>query len=114
MRVGAVVSAPGMRLWIDAARLAAARGAVGDAFLRRLLAQPDLAGLPSLPRVASPAGVIPALQAAGAAVLLATLPSALRGVASAALPSPVPLVLNTSAAQAIVDRAVTLASESAR
>jgi len=37
-RIGAALNAAAIRLWIDRRRLAAARSAVGDAFLRALLA----------------------------------------------------------------------------
>jgi hypothetical protein len=39
-RIGATLNAAAIRLWIDRRKLAAARTAVGDAFLRALLADP--------------------------------------------------------------------------
>lgn len=95
-RVGAVLCAPALRLWIDAARIAAARLAVGDLYWHVLLAQPD----PATPG----AGVVPALDAAdtvapmlakcGLSALLATLPEgAVRHAAMAALArGPLPVV----------------------
>ncbi|HEX6362721.1 MAG TPA: hypothetical protein VFZ93_07190 [Albitalea sp.] len=109
-RVGAVLCAPAIRLWIDAARLGAARAAVGDGFLRALLAQPDLPHAPAAPRIPSATQVAPSLQAWGAAVLLATLVPALRGAVSAALPHPAPLAIDAEAAQALVDRTLALAA----
>jgi hypothetical protein len=109
-RVGAVLCGPALRLWIDTGRLTAARAALGDAFLRALLAQPDLPGAPPAPRIASAAQVSASLQAWGAAVLLATLPAALRGAAAAALPHPAPLPIDAATAQALVGRAMALAS----
>lgn len=76
-RVGAVLCARALRLWIDGPRLAAARTILGETFLAQLLAQPDSASIPlgliGAPRIDSAAQVGPALQAAGASVLLASL-----------------------------------------
>jgi hypothetical protein len=78
-QVGAIVCAPQIRLWIDGARLAAARAALGDAFVQALAAQRDAPWLPPAlapcPRIDTAEKVGAELQAAGAAVLLATLPT---------------------------------------
>ncbi len=76
-RVGAVLCARALRLWIDGPRLAAARAILGERFLAQLLAQPDSVSIPlgliGAPRIDSAAQVAPALQSAGASVLLASL-----------------------------------------
>jgi hypothetical protein len=89
-RVGAVLCAPTLRLWIDGPRLGAARVALGESFLQALLARRDWPALPrdvvAQPRidVAEQVGVL--LQVAGAAVLLASLSQGpLRRVVSAAM-----------------------------
>lgn len=77
-RVGAVLQARALRLWIDGPRIAAARAALGAPFLARLLAQPDSVSIPvglvGLPPIERAQQVAPLLQAAGAGVLLASLP----------------------------------------
>jgi hypothetical protein len=117
-QVGAIVCAPQMRLWIDGARLAAAREALGEAFLRALAAQRDL---PALPRELAPQvsidtaqDVVRGLQAAGTAVLLATLRSfALRRAASAVLGDITPAPMAAELALSLIQRAHTLARHSA-
>lgn len=87
-RVGAVLCAPALRLWIDTARIAAARTAVGDLFWQVLLAQPDpmTPGAGYVPPLESAESVAPMLAKAGLAALLATLPQgAVRRVATATL-----------------------------
>jgi hypothetical protein len=111
-RAGAVLCAPAMRLWIDSARLAAARAAVGDVFLRALLARPDVPALPRGPRIDTAADVAAALPSAGAAVLLAALPAALRGVASFVLPTPTLVAIDDATARAVIDRTLDLSKES--
>ncbi len=84
-RVGSVLLAPALRLWISAARVSAARAAVGDAWWRRLLEHatwPDWSGELAQwgdwpePDGASSSGeaVAAVLDEAGAAVLQATVP----------------------------------------
>jgi hypothetical protein len=114
-RVGAILHAPNMRLWIDGARIAAARAAVGEQFLRQLLA--DSTG-PSLPRALSmrrridaAAHVGLALAGAGAAVLLAALPPGpLRDAATAILAPSEPAEIHPQLAQATLSRVRALAA----
>jgi hypothetical protein len=107
-RVGAVLCAPALRLWIDAARLAAARLAVGDLYWHVLLAQPDPAtpGAGIAPPLEGADAVAPMLAKCGLAALLATLPEgAVRRAASAALArGPLP-VLGVELARATCARA---------
>ncbi|HEX6707426.1 MAG TPA: hypothetical protein VF169_21895 [Albitalea sp.] len=112
-RIGAVLCAPVLRLWIDGARLGAARDALGESFLHALLAQHDGPSLrDAAPRVDAAERVAPALQAAGASVLLATLPeSPLRRCAGAALGSATPLAIAPELARELVTRAATLAEQ---
>jgi len=91
-RVGACAQAASLRLWIDAPRLAAARDAVGAAYLDALLALPA----PALPSavdagaaIDSAARVAPVLRATGASVLLAALPHGALRRAVEALTAPV-------------------------
>ena len=109
-QVGAVLYGPAMRMWIDSGRLAAARAAVGDAFLRALLGRPDVPAAPRAPLApAIPAAQVGAyLRHAGAAVLQATLPAALRGVAASALGQSAPMVIDAANALALVERALFL------
>jgi hypothetical protein len=107
-RVGAVLCAPMMRLWIDTARVAAARAALGDAFLDALLAQPDPRGLAAPPRITYAVQVAPTLAACGAAALLATLPAPLRAPASAVLVSPALIAIDAASAQSVIERALAL------
>jgi hypothetical protein len=109
-QVGAVLLAPAMRLWIDSGRLAAARAVLGEGFLRAALDQVDLAAV-AAPRIASASQVGAALQSAGAAVLLATLPAVLRGPAAGAMTPPAGVTIAESTAQAVVARALSLAAE---
>jgi hypothetical protein len=78
-RVGALLCAPTIRLWIDGQRLAAARAVLGAPFLQALLALPAAQVLPrnvaASPRIDSAEQVGTQLRAAGAGVLLAALPS---------------------------------------
>lgn len=86
-RVGALLFGSTLRLWIDRGRLAAARSAVGPAFLEALLAERGVTllppGLVNGPVIEAPAQVRPALRLAGASVLLSTLSAgALRAAVS--------------------------------
>lgn len=117
-RIGAVLCAGVLRLWIDGARLAAAREVLGEAYLAALLAEPEAAaiatGLVALPRIDSAAAVGPALQAAGSSVLLAALPhgplrQAVGAVFTAAVASP----MTHELAASLVARAYALAHRAA-
>ncbi len=112
-QVGALLCAPALRLWIDAPRLAAARSVLGERFLQVLLAPspwtpprvPD--DLP--PRIDHAQEVHAALQSAGAAVLIASLPTAtLRAAAAALLSHEAAAGLSMSAAQAVIEHAMAL------
>lgn len=115
-RVGALLGAPAIRLWIDAPRLAAAARAVGAEYLQALLSLPDPQVLPGdlteCPRIDRPEQVAPLLRAAGAAVMLAALPAGplRRAVASTLAPitaSPMAGAL----AESLVARAQRLAAQ---
>ncbi len=115
-RVGAVFQARAIRLWIDGPRIAAARAALGEGFLARLLALPDAVSIPmelvSVPRAESAAQVAPRLQATGAAVLLASLAhGALRRAAAALLAPAVASAMAPDLAASLVERALALAAE---
>lgn len=89
-QVGAVVCASNMRLWIDGARLAAARAALGAPFMQALLALPEAELLPRnvapCPMIDGAEQVAAQLRSTGLAVLLASLASgSLRRAAGAAL-----------------------------
>jgi len=115
-RVGALLCAPTIRLWIDAPRLAAAARVVGAEYLQALLSLPDQQVLPrdlaDCPRIDRPEQVAPLLRAAGAAVMLAALPAGplRRAVASTLAPitaSPMAGAL----AESLVARAQRLAAQ---
>ena len=115
-QVGALLCAPELRMWIDAPRLAAAAHALGAAYLRALLALPDAQVLPRdvacYPRVARADEVATLLRAAGAGVLLASLPSgALRLAAAAVLALSPPSPMASALAQSLVKRAQLLAAQ---
>ncbi len=117
-QVGALVHAPQMRLWIDGARLAAARAAIGDSLLQSLLAQRE-APLPRdvlpLPRIDAASQVAAKLQAVGAAVLLASIPSgALRHAVATVLGQAGAPALACELAQSLVARAQSLAPDARR
>jgi hypothetical protein len=89
-QVGAILCAASIRLWIDGARLGAARTAVGAPFLLALQALPDAQVLPRnvapCPRIDAAEQVAPMLRTSGSGVLLASLPNgALRRAATALL-----------------------------
>jgi hypothetical protein len=124
-RVGAVFCAPALRRWIDARRVQALRGAVGDAFYRALLRAGDPlqaaalpAGLPDWPQgqaeggsagAVDPAAVAPLLRGCGAAVLVCTLPhGALRHAVSQALAPLAELMMPAPHALALAERALQL------
>lgn len=91
-RIGALLYARSLRLWIDGPRLAAARALLGAAVLDELLAMPDDAlprGLAGCPPIEAGSHVGPRFKVAGAAVLIAALP-----------PSPLRVALATGLAPA--------------
>jgi hypothetical protein len=113
-QVGALVYAAQIRLWIDGARLAAARAALGEPYLDALLAQHDLHAFPAdagaYPPAATADKVPVRLQVAGAAVMLASLPQgALRRVVSAAMAPTAAAAMVSDQAQSLIARAQTLA-----
>lgn len=117
-RVGAVLCARALRLWIDGPRLAAARALLGESFLAQLLAQPDSASIPlgliGAPRIDSAAQVGPALQAAGASVLLASLAHGpLRQAVGVMLAPAAPSTMTHELADTLVARAHALAQDAA-
>jgi hypothetical protein len=109
-RVGAVLQGRALRLWIDGPRIAAARAALGAPFLAKLLAQPDSVSIPvglvSVPPIDRAEQVAPMLHAAGAAVLLASLPHGpLRRAAAEALAPATASPMAHELAAALVERA---------
>lgn len=108
-RAGALMCARTIRLWIDGARLAAARLQVGDTFLNRLVAEPDATPVPlgtAAPPMERAADIAPALKAAGAAVLLVSLPHGpLREAVGTALAPVAPTMLTADVAQRLLERA---------
>ncbi|HJV95523.1 MAG TPA: hypothetical protein VJ608_05770 [Albitalea sp.] len=117
-QVGALLCAAEMRLWIDGARLAAARAALGEPYLRALLAQPAMPSTPldaaACPRIALPGQVGALLQLAGGSVLLASLTHGpLRRAASAALAPAVASTIARELARSLIARAQSLAAGSA-
>lgn len=116
-QIGALLYAPEIRLWIDGARIGAARQALGDAFLQTLLAQRDLTAFAqdtgARKRVDTAEQVGPHLQMAGAAVLLASLPQgAVRRVVTAAMAPTAPAPIASELAQSLIARAQSLAGGS--
>ena len=117
LQAGALRHAPLLRMWIDAQRLAAARAAVGTEFFQSLLALPEarLPLSPDLmqgPPIAAAEQVVPALRAAGQAVLLASLPTGcLRDAIAAAWSAVAPAALPEEVARTLVARVASLASE---
>ena len=114
-RVGAVLHAAVIRLWIDRARINAARAALGDAFVQRLAADPTAAMAPrpalDLTVLDAAETVAEVLALAGAGVLLASLHQGpLHNVAAVmfapANPAPIVAVM----AEALIARAQTLAT----
>jgi hypothetical protein len=115
-QVGALLYAPEIRLWIDGARLGAARAALGDAYLQALLNQRDLLAFPQdgapRPRIDSAEKVATHLQLVGAALLLASLPQgALRRAVTAAMAPTAAAPVAFELAQSLVARAQTLAAQ---
>ena len=109
-RIGALLYSRAMRLWIDGARLGAARAVLGEPFLHGLLTQPDAAAVPAgamkLPRIETALQVGPLLRATGASVLLASLPAGpLQGAAAALLAPAVAAEMHPELAQTLISRA---------
>lgn len=114
-RVGAVLAAPALRLWIAAPQIAAAQAAVGTDWWQALLARSDWPTLPPATPAwpsdgpADAAGIAAWLQAAGAAVLLAALPhGALRHVASELLAPAAAFLVPPPAARALLETTLSL------
>jgi hypothetical protein len=106
-RVGAVLCAPAVRLWIDGPRIAAVRSAVGGDFLQALLAETDVPAIEAggQPRLDSAERVPTLLQATGSGVLLAALPhGALRRAASDVLGPAVDLAIPADVARSLIER----------
>jgi hypothetical protein len=114
-QIGALLYAPEIRLWIDGARLNAARAVLGDTFMKTLLAQRDLAfpqDTGTRPRIESAEHVLTHLQVAGASVLLASIPQgALRRAVSAAMAPTAAMPMACEMAQGLITRAQSLAAQ---
>jgi hypothetical protein len=107
-RVGAVLCAPAVKLWIDGPRIAAARTALGDAFLQALLAEHDVPAIEPAgrPRLDAAEQVGALLQATGAGVLLASLaPGPLQRAASGVLGASVAIAMPPAVAHSLIARA---------
>ncbi|HEX6018727.1 MAG TPA: hypothetical protein VFZ28_11555 [Burkholderiaceae bacterium] len=114
-QVGALMLAPELRLWIDAARIAAATRALGAPLLHGLMALPDAEMLPRdvapAPRIERADQVAPSLCTCGAGVLLAALPSgSLRQAAALLLTPTQPSPMAGALARSLVARAMQLAA----
>ncbi len=114
-QIGALLYAPEIRLWIDGARLGAARVALGESFLQALLAQRDLLSFPNdsvaRPRIDLAEQVPAHLQLVGTAVLLASLPAGpLQHAVGAALGSTAAAPIAVEMARSLVARAQALAA----
>jgi len=110
--VGAILCAASIRLWIDGARLGAARAALGAPFLQALLALPDAQVLPRnvapCPRIDAAEQVAPMLRTSGLGVLLASLPSGPLRRAATALLGSTASTMAPALAHTLVSRAQTL------
>ncbi|HSW22731.1 MAG TPA: hypothetical protein VLJ62_08185, partial [Burkholderiaceae bacterium] len=116
-QVGAMLCAASVRLWIDGARLGAARAALGAPFLHALQALPDTQVLPRnvapCPRIDTAEQVAPMLRTSGLGVLLASLPNGPLRRAATALLGSTALTMAAALAQALVSRAQTLTARPA-
>jgi hypothetical protein len=115
-QIGALLYAPEIRLWIDGARLNAARTVLGDTFLKTLLAQRDLHAFPqdtgTRPRIDTAEHVPTHLQVAGASVLLASIPQGpLRRAVATAMAPTAAMAMASEMAQALVTRVQSLATQ---
>lgn len=116
-QVGALIYAPEIRLWIDGARLSAARATLGESFMQALLAQRDLQAFPqdtgTRPRIDTAEQIPTHLQVAGASVLLASMAQGpLRHAVSTAMAPTTALPMACEMAQSLVARAQSLAVQS--
>jgi len=116
-QVGAMLCATSVRLWIDGARLGAARAALGAPFLQALQALPDAQLLPRnvapCPRIDAAEQVAPMLRTSGLGVLLASLPNGPLRRAATALLGSTASTMAAALAHALVSRAQTLATRQA-
>ena len=108
-RLGAIVYASQIRLWIDQPRLAAARDAVGAPWLHRLCSQREIVPLPMQGFDREPidhAGqVVGALSRAGAALLTANIaPGPLHEAFAAALGVKADIQINPDLVNAMIKR----------
>ncbi|HUL64383.1 MAG TPA: hypothetical protein VLW55_07185 [Burkholderiaceae bacterium] len=115
-QIGALLYAPEIRLWIDGARLNAARTVLGETFLKTLLAQRDLHAFPqdtgTRPRIDTADHVPTHLQVAGASVLLASIQQGpLRRAVAAAMAPTAAMAMACEMAQALVTRAQSLVTQ---
>jgi hypothetical protein len=112
-RVGASMYAPALRMWIDGARLAAARDLLGAEVLAALLARPDTGSIDEesseLPPIDGAAAIAPVWRLVGAGVALASLPQdTLRQAAAAALAPAADTTVSPDRAGTIVAQAQAL------
>jgi hypothetical protein len=117
-QIGALLYLPEIRMWIDGARLNAARAVLGETFMQTLLAQRDLHAFPQdtgkRPRIDTAEHVPTHLQVAGASVLLAAIPQgALRRAVSTAMAPTAAVAMACEMAQSLVTRAQSLAAQGA-
>jgi hypothetical protein len=117
-QIGALLYLPEIRLWIDGARLKAARAVLGETFLQTLLAQRDLHAFPQdtgkRPRIDTADHVPTHLQVAGASVLLASIAQGpLRRAVSAAMAPTTALPMPCEMAQSLVARVQALSAHGA-
>jgi hypothetical protein len=108
-QVGAILCAASIRLWIDGARIGAARAALGAGFLQALQTLPETQLLPRnvapCPRIDSAEQVAPMLRTSGIGVLLASLPSGPLRRAATALLGSTASTMAPALAQSLVSRA---------
>ena len=117
-RIGALLYARSLRLWIDGPRLIAARALLGAAVLDELLAMPDDAlprGLACCcPPIDAGSHVGPRLKLAGAAVLIAALPpSPLRAALATGLAPAGTSAISAELAESVIARAQALGGAAA-
>lgn len=116
-RIGALLYARSLRLWIDGPRLSAARALLGAAVLDELLAIPDEAlprGLTGCPTIDAGSHVGPRLKVAGAAVLIAALPpSPLRAALATGLAPAGNSAISPELAESLIARAQALGGAAA-
>ena len=115
-QIGALLYVPEIRLWIDGARLNAARNLLGETFLQALLAQRDLHAFTpdtgTRPRIDTAEHMPTHLQVAGASVLLASIAQGpLRRAVSAAMAPTAAMPMACEMALSLVARAQSLAAQ---